>query len=486
MVKIYKMFFLICGIIILCVGCGKDKEENHIDNGTSGDISNEEDTPYKNTQNIGDYFKNVNIVQDYDPNKTSFNDDGSVIMTMDNDLMYSIIYNKGNYTAGYIYVTDFKTGVQLPLCSKIDCSHNNDRCNAYIGAEKNEYINLGYICSIKNTIYIFGEKGKRENNNGDYTEYFLMRISSDGSIREDLGTVLTVYGDSAETVKEGSLIHKGFLYYVVGERKLSSDVNDTDGNITNKIYRYSIDGSGEPECVYEFTYSNKQDEEAELSVMLEALGENLYIRQTIIRYINSDEFRTETEYEEYKINIDTLEKEKISTEINYCNQTERDSLLNINRYNTSGSMATIAVNMQLEFEEQCRMQNISFYNYETKETKNMTEKYIEDDETFDWNDFWVTDKYICLNVQKINGGAAGIYIFDFNLNLVKKLDDMDKIDHCFGQYILWHEGSESNKIYYMTNIEECISGNKRNGEVFNTKESNTEMRVNANRYIYEE
>lgn len=94
-------------------------------------------------------------------------------------------------------------------------------------------------------------------------------------------------------------------------------------------------------------------------------------------------------------------------------------MLYVNRYNVAGDIVSFEVNMQLEYEEQCRTMKMSFYNNETKEIKELTEKYIENDEKFNWNDFWVTDKYICLNAGKISGEATGVYIFDFSMNLVK-------------------------------------------------------------------
>ena len=473
MARYIKKFFLICGVL-LCVGCGKDIDKDNVNNGTSDNISQEEIT-HENMQNSGDYFKNVNIVQDYNPNSSYIE---QIKITIDNDLMYSIVHDN-TLGVNYIYVADFKTGVQMPLCSKIDCSHNNDRCNAYIGGTKDEKINVSNIYSIDNVIYIFGEKVKTENYSNSNSEYFLMRISSDGSIREDLGTILTVYGDSKDTIKEGSLFHRGFLYYVVGEGKISTNGNDIGGSVANKIYRYSIDGSGKPECIYDISYS-KEQMEVEVSVMLAAQGENLYVRQTVTVLGDNNYFKQE--YEEYKINTDTLEKEKTDTGINYCSQTERNSLLCVNRYNTSGDIAVSETNAQLEYEEMCRMQKMSFYNNTTKEIKNLTEKHIEDDEWFDINDFWVTDKYICLNATKINGGNAGTYIFDFEWNLIKKLDDIDRIDHCFGEYIIWHESSDDGRIYYMADIEACLSGNKRYGEVFRVKDTSTDV----NRYIYKE
>lgn len=486
MVRYKKIIFLI-SIAILCIGCGKNNDgindKKDVNNGTSDNISQEE-TSHENTQAVRDYFKNANIVQDYDPNRTYFSDYSSYV-TIDNDLMYSIV-SETTFSAKYIYVADFKTGVQMPLCSKIDCNHNNDRCNAYIGGTNDEKIGIDYMCIIDNVIYVFGEKIKTKNYSNVNSDYFLMRISSDGSIREDLGTILSVYGDSKDIIKQGSLIHRGFLYYVVGEKGISGDDNNSESS-ANKIYRYSIDGSGKPECVYEFSYLKEQGEDPELMVGLEAQGENLYVRQTVVHsFINSENHLFDIENEEYKINIDTLEKEKISTEISYAVQTERNSLLYIKRYNTSGDIALLEVNNQLEYEEYCRQQKMSFYNNTTKEIKELTEKYLEDDEFFDMNDFWVTDKYICFNVRKINGGQVTTCIFDFDWNLVKKLDDTNGIDHCFGEYIMWHESNNDDRIYYMANIEECISGSKRYGVVLSTKKTGSETHNEVDRYIYKE
>lgn len=111
MVRYIKKFFLLC-VIMLCAGC--DKDNNSVYNETLDNTSHEEETSYENTQNVGDYFKNVNIVQDYDPNLTCI--DSNYIMTMDNDLMYSILSDTASKKT-YMYVADLKTGVRMPLCS---------------------------------------------------------------------------------------------------------------------------------------------------------------------------------------------------------------------------------------------------------------------------------------------------------------------------------------------------------------------------------
>ena len=472
MIKFIRMFIII-GAIVLCSGCNKNDNKNHVEDDTSDSVSQQE-TSYENIQNAGNYFKDTNTIQDYNPNQVYVST--NIIQTVQNDLMYSVVEELDeNYKyKRIIYVADLKTGVQIPLCSKVDCNHNNDKCNAYL---EGIFSNMWCIDGI---IYLFGTRDQDINK---ISEYFLMRISSDGSIREDLGSVLTVYGDSNEGTIDGStatvLVHRGYLYYVLMERK---DIKIIDGVVQygktiEKVYRYNINGKSEPECIYEYTI-----EEGDLITTLAAQGEYIYITSAYRFWDFSGEISSEYKYEEYKININTLEKEEITSGENYCRDAESDSIIYTNNYNSAGNIVTVESDKTLEFEDRLKIK-VSFYDKETEETRYLTENYLEEDECFWPDDFWITDKYICINTY--NGKTRGrAYVFDFDWNLIKKLDQ--RIDHCFGEYILWYEGSGGQYDYYIGNLEDYINGNEKCGRIYKLIDKPQGSIRDMNRYIYED
>lgn len=80
-----------------------------------------------------------------------------------------------------LYFFDSETKNTTPLCSAIDCSHNDENCSAYLGdyGDKFEYgfIDLGFEV-YDNNIYVLGYEQK------EVCDIYVYRISMDGSERE--------------------------------------------------------------------------------------------------------------------------------------------------------------------------------------------------------------------------------------------------------------------------------------------------------------
>lgn len=113
---------------------------------------------------------------------------------------------------------DKKSGMEVPLCNKADCSHtyNSDECNAHIssstGMEKDN-ISTNYLHYYDGNLYMMGY------DNEQYT--CLYKISADGSIRErymrlyksDMfssdGNSTTIHVNTPEWT-----IHRGYVYYI--------------------------------------------------------------------------------------------------------------------------------------------------------------------------------------------------------------------------------------------------------------------------------
>lgn len=139
----------------------------------------------------------------------------------------------------------------------------------------------------------------------------------------------------------------------------------------------------------------------------------------------------------------------------------------------------------LEYEDMLKTIKVSFYDKETEETRYLTENYLEEDEYFNLDDLWITDKYICINTLTNNGETLGIaYVFNFDWNLIKKLDN--RIDHCFGEYVFWNEGSGDQRDYYIGKLEDYINENKKCGRIYKLIDRPEGAIMDMNRYIYED
>lgn len=158
---------------------------------------------------------------------------------------------------GFYYVNDSRrllcywdaeNTLGLPLCSRPECEHDDENCNAYLDYETHiqclQYYG-GWLYAI------CGEKSGA---------VCVWRIQSDGSTWEKVGTLARIQGKGVTD----SLIHRGYAYYI-----LTNGVSAEDGT---KLYRLCLNGKGDSELLY----TGKSYAGGE--VQLGAYGNFLYIR----------------------------------------------------------------------------------------------------------------------------------------------------------------------------------------------------------------
>lgn len=93
----------------------------------------------------------------------------------------------------YIYYMDFDMEAPVFLCSKPNCMHDNEECNAYLSQER-----LNQVIYYEGALYAFEYMGGLREE--------LVKISADGETRE---TLFEVYDRDGNDM----LIHRGKLYY---------------------------------------------------------------------------------------------------------------------------------------------------------------------------------------------------------------------------------------------------------------------------------
>lgn len=141
---------------------------------------------------------------------------------------------------GILYFYDISNSVELPVCSKTDCSHNTSSCNAYVydSMDYDPYDLKGVsVNGLGNMIWY--SDGKlymiRRNESGDY----LMQYDSDFTNEVQLCTLAekgTVLGMPGKNTEDTALMYNGYLYYFSVKPTSAKELDDYMTSIfCNKI-----------------------------------------------------------------------------------------------------------------------------------------------------------------------------------------------------------------------------------------------------------
>lgn len=167
---------------------------------------------------------------------------------------------------------DLQTAQSVPLCNQPDCEHDNENCNGFIDYETT----IDCLKYYYGYLYVIGR------NENDVCVY---RISRDGTVRENIGTIVTVEGRCVASC----IVHRGYVYYAMHSSTVSKD--------GVKIYRFCLNSNEEVEVIY--TSKSRAGGEAKLS----AYGNYLYIRES---YPSASDYIGEVY--RYQIHDATVEK----------------------------------------------------------------------------------------------------------------------------------------------------------------------------------
>lgn len=121
------------------------------------------------------------------------------------------------------------------MCNKKNCTHNDDKCTAYLSPLQYRYTQLEYY---NNCLYLLGS----ENSKNGVNKYYIYEISL-----ESLKRKKSVYlFSSSGQITFGYLVHRGYVYY--------SDYSVGSGENTVKLYRKLLGtGKKDAEIIYEYT-----------------------------------------------------------------------------------------------------------------------------------------------------------------------------------------------------------------------------------------
>jgi len=139
-----------------------------------------------------------------------------------------------------IYYYDTATEQNVALCSKAECKHSDETCNAYFNedfsGDKDSFVN-SYVQYYDGSLYVVGVDPKGKVN--------LYKVAADGSSRDRYMTLFkqninSVSGDQmiADFTYPDICIHRGYVYYI---NNMESEP---------KLYRAKL-GSDRSEVIYE-------------------------------------------------------------------------------------------------------------------------------------------------------------------------------------------------------------------------------------------
>ena len=151
-----------------------------------------------------------------------------------------------------IHVLDKETKNYTYLCNKPECTHNGSECNAYLNMGIIRYYD-GALYSIDTEYVADGEKITAE-------KQILYRIATDGSGRDRVCELATIFMDDTVPLFEGDgfnhdlywTIHRGYIYYAyrIGTSGLKDD--SFHNNMSNYLLRMKLDKNSEREFIMPF------------------------------------------------------------------------------------------------------------------------------------------------------------------------------------------------------------------------------------------
>lgn len=170
------------------------------------------------------------------------------------NLQETIIVGDGAYyinsdTDNICYI-DFESKKNIPLCSRINCGHDSDDCNAHLFFASN-------LCAYGDYMYAIADST-------DKTGQSLYRMSFDGSEKVELRHL--VYSDEhdpdASTINTQFIIYKGYGYFVCN--LISSDPKK---ELTLTVYKMRLDSDSDMKEIFSLTgcsnmmfFAGKDDE----------------------------------------------------------------------------------------------------------------------------------------------------------------------------------------------------------------------------------
>ena len=196
--------------------------------------------------------------------------------------------NSGYYfldALSYVQYYDLESGKSHILCDNPECTHEDEKCNAYAGGVTMRYAdgNLYYVAE--------------ENTTGDF---YFWKKSGDGTKTEKLFFLFHLEDGELEISSTGFCLHRGYVYYIL-------DVGE-DGT-TSTLYRRKLEKNAKAEVI------ERSDSETKAYDRILGCGTKIYY--SLIEYKEDESYLQINSYDILTGELQ-VEVSKIEKNANYC------------------------------------------------------------------------------------------------------------------------------------------------------------------------
>ena len=175
---------------------------------------------------------------------------------------YNVAYSENGYyftVNGILHFYDVANDVSLPVCSKLECSHNSSSCDAYACDDKkyDVYDLTGIVIDcLGNTVWYHDDKlyMMKRDEAGDY----LMQYDSDYTNEVKLCTLAdngAVVGAVGSKVEYKAKMYNGYIYYYASRPVHVDTMFEKDYMLTITCNRIKMEKNAVPEELGSFDFA---------------------------------------------------------------------------------------------------------------------------------------------------------------------------------------------------------------------------------------
>lgn len=240
--KKLQVAFMVIGMGVLFNGCMSQDTDLVQDEETTSGQKHKNTTMADSESTIQD-IPEFSGVLDFDyvyetDAQTEIGTYSTCVYTMDGKYYMQAMENSNS---SLLFFYDNATGQSVPVCSKSNCLHNAEGCDAYFSEEQ---------YSLNPTFWYYEDSLYIQLKDGDYL--YFEKINLDGSTREKAGTIarweekVTIHEDGTQSIDVTfpvGKLHRGYFYFT----------NYTPGSENVKLFRSKLGSNEEPEVVYTVT-----------------------------------------------------------------------------------------------------------------------------------------------------------------------------------------------------------------------------------------
>jgi len=319
------------------------------------------------------------------------------------------VYRLGDFDD--VQYIEWSMGKSVALCSKPNCSHMGEECNAYLSSPY-------FIYAYGDYLYIVAE-------NNDYSGMSLYRMSFDGSEKEELYSLVQFDENDRDKLSMfyQFIIHKGYGYFICNRTYA-----DLETEFETPLYKIELKKNGEMKEIFSVKgYDNH----------LFFCGKNdtgIYVSNTYIEDINKRPY--ETACDNYYIDIASGEAQCI------------EELENKGLYSVHGDYGYYVDGTKY-----------SMFNFKDKSKREIIDCGMDFVVFYD-EDYMYVDTHIGVSINALPLSERVIYVYTYDGELVKTYEGLKdaavvaiKDDNLM---IMERSEEDDSLVYSIKNMEDSV------------------------------